>query len=226
MTQDERSMEPVSTVKHALVAVTRIVSAARRLYFAGTWTTPGLPPAEQADLWMELRDALGLPPGTATAAAAGSRSYVCKRCGLDEIQAKANGCSSVPCPMALKPNREPITRECVQCKLLWTAPVMECPNCRNPSTPFYQKTTTLSEITETPAPIPEFAIGTNKYPPVIDLHDGKYMVQLGLVVSEAFKLSGYHIKAWNAISQDSRDIYIERVIRRMRGDAERGRLPV
>lgn len=183
MTQDERRIDPLAAAKYSLAAVARLVGAARRLYLAGTWTTPGLPPAEQADLWMELRDALGLPPGTATAT--GSGSYVCKICGIDEIQARAEGCSFGPCPMELR------------------------------------KPTTLRAITETPAPIPEFALGSNKFPAVIDLHDGMYMVQLGTVVAEAFKLSGYHIKAWNAISQDSRDIYIERAIRRMRSAAGR-----
>lgn len=33
---------------------------------------PGLPGTEQAKLWEDLRDALGLPPGTATAAGTGS----------------------------------------------------------------------------------------------------------------------------------------------------------
>lgn len=84
-----------------------------------------------------------------------------------------------------------------------------------------RKPTTLLDITETPAPIPECALGSGKFPAVIDLHDGKYCVLLGTVVTEAIKLSGYSILAWNAICQDSRDNYIERVIRRLRSAAGR-----
>jgi hypothetical protein len=41
---------------------------AHQLYLAGRWTCEGLSPEEQARLWEDLRDALGLPEGTATKA--------------------------------------------------------------------------------------------------------------------------------------------------------------
>jgi hypothetical protein len=42
--------------------------AARALYMAGRWECSALPGSEQVRLWEALRDALGLPKGTATAA--------------------------------------------------------------------------------------------------------------------------------------------------------------
>jgi hypothetical protein len=45
-----------------------IEEAALALYFAGRWSCDKLPPDEQARLWEELRDALGLPEGSATKA--------------------------------------------------------------------------------------------------------------------------------------------------------------
>lgn len=56
----------------------RMEQAALALYRAGFWDLvprhgePSLPAPEQAKLWEALRDALGLPPGTATAAGDGS----------------------------------------------------------------------------------------------------------------------------------------------------------
>jgi|SRR6185436_2036188 len=52
--------------------VETIALAARRLYFAGRWTADGVEDAEAAQLWERLRDALGLPPGSATAAGLGA----------------------------------------------------------------------------------------------------------------------------------------------------------
>jgi hypothetical protein len=46
----------------------RVGDAAHALYMAGRWECHALPESEQARLWEALRDALGLPQGTATAA--------------------------------------------------------------------------------------------------------------------------------------------------------------
>jgi hypothetical protein len=44
----------------------RLHKAALALYMAGRWECTEKSPQEQAALWEELRDALGLTPGTAT----------------------------------------------------------------------------------------------------------------------------------------------------------------
>lgn len=43
----------------------RLYHAAHALYMAGRWTCDA--PVDAAALWTEMRDALGLAPGTATA---------------------------------------------------------------------------------------------------------------------------------------------------------------
>jgi hypothetical protein len=43
----------------------KVCAAALALYEAGRWTTADLSPRDQAKLWEELRDALGLPEGYA-----------------------------------------------------------------------------------------------------------------------------------------------------------------
>lgn len=47
--------------------------AARELYFAGRWQLEGVADEHSAELWAALRDALGLPPGSATAAGLGQQ---------------------------------------------------------------------------------------------------------------------------------------------------------
>lgn len=47
-------------------------AAATALYLAGAWRCDNLPPEIQAQMWEELRDALGLPVGTATTAGVGT----------------------------------------------------------------------------------------------------------------------------------------------------------
>jgi hypothetical protein len=42
--------------------------SATALYVAGVWTTTGVPGDQQAKMWERLRDAIGLPVGTATKA--------------------------------------------------------------------------------------------------------------------------------------------------------------
>lgn len=50
----------------------RLALAASSLYFAGIWTREGSTDREaDSALWAELRDALGLKPGIATAAGKG-----------------------------------------------------------------------------------------------------------------------------------------------------------
>ena len=44
-----------------------IRAAATALYLAGRWDCPNVTPRDAARLWEGLRDALGLPVGTATA---------------------------------------------------------------------------------------------------------------------------------------------------------------
>lgn len=46
--------------------------AALALYEAGLWKCAGLHPVEQVKLWDDLRDALGLTPGHATALGVGA----------------------------------------------------------------------------------------------------------------------------------------------------------
>jgi hypothetical protein len=48
-----------------------LYEAAKALYMAGRWTCPQLSELDQALLWEALRDALALPPGTATDAGLG-----------------------------------------------------------------------------------------------------------------------------------------------------------
>lgn len=48
--------------------VDNLRSAATALYMAGRWDCDKLQPSEQARLWEDLRDALGLDHGTATSA--------------------------------------------------------------------------------------------------------------------------------------------------------------
>ena len=43
-----------------------VVKAAFALYFAGNWTTDELSEEQEERLWGNLRDALGIPPGTGT----------------------------------------------------------------------------------------------------------------------------------------------------------------
>ena len=45
----------------------QIKQAATNLYMAGKWGCPNLNEADQSALWEALRDALGIPEGTATA---------------------------------------------------------------------------------------------------------------------------------------------------------------
>lgn len=55
-------------------------AAATALYLAGRWECAGVPNA--AKLWEDLRDALGLPPGTATARGIGADAkWHCPACG-------------------------------------------------------------------------------------------------------------------------------------------------
>jgi hypothetical protein len=56
-----------------------LFDAALALYLAGRWQCRELPPIEQARLWEELRDALGLLPGTATACEVGATN-LCPYC--------------------------------------------------------------------------------------------------------------------------------------------------
>lgn len=49
----------------------KVIAAARKLYLAGRWSA-GLPDALEARMWEDLRDALGLAPGTATEAGMGA----------------------------------------------------------------------------------------------------------------------------------------------------------
>lgn len=49
----------------------KVEGPARKLYLSGRWSA-GLPANLEARLWEDLRDGLGLEPGTATAAAIGS----------------------------------------------------------------------------------------------------------------------------------------------------------
>ena len=51
----------------------RLAIVATRLYKAGRWSTDGLSESEQARLWADLRDALGLAQGTATSLDVGCR---------------------------------------------------------------------------------------------------------------------------------------------------------
>lgn len=48
-----------------------LVAAALRLYWSGYWECKQLPDVEQAQIWIELRDALGLPAGTSPARSVG-----------------------------------------------------------------------------------------------------------------------------------------------------------
>ena len=61
LTEDERDYH-LATID----MVKRVVEAALALYRAGRWELPEgeLSPPVQAHLWENLRDALGLPPGT------------------------------------------------------------------------------------------------------------------------------------------------------------------
>lgn len=57
-----------------------VVEAARKLYLSGRWTA-GLPAPLEARMWEDLRDALGLEPGTATDAGIGSaQPHNCPKC--------------------------------------------------------------------------------------------------------------------------------------------------
>jgi hypothetical protein len=56
-----------------------IEDAAEALYRAGRWSC-GLPPAEEARLWENLRDALGFAPGTATKAGVAAATNLCPYC--------------------------------------------------------------------------------------------------------------------------------------------------
>jgi uncharacterized protein DUF6378 len=49
----------------------RIVRAATNLYRSGRWRAVGLPAERQAQMWAELRDALGLEPGQSPGSRAG-----------------------------------------------------------------------------------------------------------------------------------------------------------
>lgn len=52
---------------------TELRAAATELYMAARWTAVGcIAPSEEARLWINLRDALGLPPGTATGVGVGA----------------------------------------------------------------------------------------------------------------------------------------------------------
>lgn len=49
--------------------------AARELYMAGRWECATIAPSEAASLWEVLRDAAGIPVGTASAAGVGADTY-------------------------------------------------------------------------------------------------------------------------------------------------------
>lgn len=61
-------------------AAVRVVDAATALYMAGKWSA-GLPANLEARMWEDLRDALGLTPGTATEAGVGAQcAHGCPAC--------------------------------------------------------------------------------------------------------------------------------------------------
>lgn len=47
--------------------------AGKSLYLAGLWSTPRLTPDQQREMWVDFRDKLGLPAGTATKTGVESR---------------------------------------------------------------------------------------------------------------------------------------------------------
>jgi hypothetical protein len=56
----------------ALTGTSALADAATALYMAGRWSAPGVSDVEAARLWTALRDAVGLPEGTATTAGIGT----------------------------------------------------------------------------------------------------------------------------------------------------------
>lgn len=59
-------------VEKLLSTAANLCTAATSVYLAGRWSCPAIDPAEQARLWVGLRDALGLEPGAATKAGVGA----------------------------------------------------------------------------------------------------------------------------------------------------------
>lgn len=61
--------EAADTIEAQAARIAALEAAGKALYLAGKWELhdTAILPYEQAVMWGNLRDALGLPPGTATA---------------------------------------------------------------------------------------------------------------------------------------------------------------
>lgn len=88
--------------EHILGEPAALQKAATDLYMAGRWTLHGMPGIEQAVLWEALRDAIPLPPGTATSLSltkAEVRPPFCGYCGdAGTVPNNSPGAPDLPCP--------------------------------------------------------------------------------------------------------------------------------
>lgn len=81
-TREKRGHEVLASCGHDVLALLRrsahaetrekLKEAATVLYMVGRWSAPGISDEMAAKLWEDLRDALGLPPGTATSVGIGA----------------------------------------------------------------------------------------------------------------------------------------------------------
>jgi hypothetical protein len=74
MISHDEMMGVIATEAVEAIGCSPLKSAALKLYLAGRWDCQTIPPEQAAVLWEALRDALGLPAGTATAAGVAKES--------------------------------------------------------------------------------------------------------------------------------------------------------